>query len=163
MEDHLAGDDFHTKSDSEDSEQLGPSQVDEENLAAPISTDMSSDLRALFKEDAESQLQNNINSSASLSETATPSSPLSLQPINVLYPNMQTKEVNIGGKLIEWTEVTNFLKDMKLELVPKANRSPQRSKTDFVQKKRMPRELHNLQFGINYDKQVRAKGSNNIQ
>lgn len=92
-----------------------------------------------------------------------PSTSKDLKPINTIYPDIQGKKINIGGRLVEWEAVIDFLKSLDLELVPNINNTSKSDNVKYVKKKASSRELQNLQFGINYDKPIKAKGKSEDQ
>lgn len=50
-----------------------------------------------------------------------PTPPWNSSQINILYPDSTTKTVNIGGRMVDWEAILEFLKSLGLELVPSTN------------------------------------------
>ena len=75
-------------------------------------------------------------------------------PLAIIASDQEGKElVNIGGRLVEWSTIFDFLKLLKLVLVPNdtiANYTPRAKGHGFVRRKWGVRELGNLKFDVNY-------------
>lgn len=93
--------DFTFNLESEDSKQEGTFEDEENKQIVPYYEDLSNELRALFSDQAESQEVNSQNLQGISTNLATSSSPKISEPINIIYLNMQDKEVIIGGKRLE--------------------------------------------------------------
>lgn len=107
---------FRQDSSSDDSETQAASDDDDGKQSSFLNEHVSQELAHLC-----AKANNSCEYSANNEATLIPTSPQNCSPINVLYSNYISKIINIGGKLIHWEAIVQFLKSMGLELVVSTN------------------------------------------